>query len=72
MLSLAFGVELEAVDKLATLAIIATGLEYIWQARAEKKVVSQFRMRSEVEAAISILRKTRWSAVADRMMEIII
>ena len=58
LLSLDFGQELEEVELLATLCLISSGLKYIWQARADKKVVSQFMMRAELEAFISILRKT--------------
>ena len=72
LLRLDFGCELEEDDLLATLGIISTGLNYIWQARADKKVVSQFMMRAEIEAIITILRKTRYEASADRMLEIII
>ena len=72
LLRLDFGCELEDDDLLATLCIISTGLNYIWQARADKKVVSQFMMRAEIEAIITILRKTRYEASADRMLEIII
>ena len=72
MLKLDFGQELEETDQLATLTILATGLMYIWQARSDKKVVVQYKMRAEIEAVISILRKTRFSAAADRMLEIII
>ena len=72
LLSLDFGHELEEVELLATLCLISSGLKYIWQARADKKVVSQFMMRAELEAFISILRKTRYGASADRMLEIIV
>ena len=44
----------------------------MWQARAIKKTVTQYKMRAEVEAVISILRKTRFSASADRLLEIVI
>ena len=72
MLKLDFGQELEETDQLATLNILATGLMYIWQARSDKKVVVQHKMRSEIEAVISILRKTRFSIAADRMLELIV
>ena len=72
MLRLDFGQELDETDQLATLNILATGLMYIWQARSDKKVVVQHKMRAEIEAVISILRKTRFSTSADRMLEIII
>ena len=72
LLRLDFGAVLEESDKLATLCLISTSLKYIWQARADKKTVTQYKMRAEVEAVISILRKTRYSASADRLLEIII
>jgi hypothetical protein len=72
MLRLDFGHELDETDQLATLSILATGFMYIWQARSDKKVVAQYRMRAEIEAIISILRKTRFSTSADRMLELII
>ena len=72
MLRLDFGPDLNEVDTLATLSIISTGLMYIWQARSDKKVKHQYKMRADLEAAISILRKTRFKASADRMLEIII
>ena len=72
MLKLDFGQELDETDQLATLVILATGLMYIWQARSDKKVVVQYKMKAEIEAVISILRKTRYCASADRMLEIIV
>ena len=72
LLRLDLGAGLEETDQLATLCLISTSLKYIWQARADKKVVTQYKMRAEVEALITILRKTRYSASADRLLEIII
>ena len=72
LLRLDFGPGLDETDQLAILCIISTALKYIWQARADKKVVSQQKMRAEVEAMVSILRKTRFGASADRILEIII
>ena len=72
LLRLDLGAGLEETDQLATLCLISTFLKYIWQARADKKVVTQYKMRAEVEALITILRKTRYSASADRLLEIII
>ena len=65
LLRLDFGPGLDETDQLAILCIISTALKYIWQARADK-------MRAEVEAMVSILRKTRFGASADRILEIII
>ena len=72
MLRLEFSQDLDDTDRLATLSLLSTGFQYIWQSRAEKKAVSAQKMRSELEASISILRKTRFSSSADKMLEIII
>ena len=72
LLRLDFDTPLEEVDQLATLCLISTGLNYIWQARAEKKVLTQYKMRAELEAMITILRKTRYNASADKILEMII
>ena len=44
---------------LPTLILIASGLELIWMNRVEKKATSIWTMRAELEARISLLRKTR-------------
>ena len=72
MLRLDFRQELNDIDSLAIVSILSTGLRHIWQARIEKKVVHQYKMRADIEAHISILRKTRYCGTADRMLEIII
>ena len=72
LLRLDFGTALDEVDQLATLCLISTGLHYMWQARAEKKVLTQYKMRAELEAMITILRKTRYIASADKIFEMII
>ena len=72
LLRLDFGTELNEVDVLPLLTIISTGLMYIWQARVEKKRPTQYKMRAEIEAEISILRKSRYWASADRVLEIIV
>ena len=59
----------DEVEQLATVCLLSTGLQYIWEARTEKKLVSLFRMRSEIEARITILRRTRHAAAGDKMME---
>ena len=65
------GQELDDVDQLAAVCLLATGLKYIWDTRTEKKVVYLYRMRAEIEARISILRKTRYSDSGIRMQEMI-
>ena len=71
VLSLNFATTVEENDRLPTLVLIATGLRYIWQTRADKKTVCRYKMRTEIEATISILRKTRYSASAERLLEMI-
>ena len=44
---------------LPTVVILATGLEYIWEIRKTTKNTSNFMMRAELEAAISIRRRSR-------------
>ena len=72
LLRLDLGPGLAEADQLATICVISTGLNYIWQARVDKKVVTQYKMRAEIEAMITILRKTRYYASADRVLELII
>ena len=63
------GTELPEQTDLATVCLLATGLRYIWEARQDKKQASIFKMRAEIEAMVSILRKTRHSKAGDQMME---
>ena len=72
MLRLDFGQALNETDCLATLSIISTGLQHIWQARVDRRTVNPYKMRADLEASISILRKTRFRASADKMLEMII
>jgi hypothetical protein len=53
--------ELLAVDPfmLPTVALLATGLELIWERRKVKKSTTQYEMRSELELAVSIRRRSR-------------
>ena len=55
-------------ENLAVVYMLATGLKYIWETRVSKKQVSMFRMRSEIEAQISLLRKTRHRNAAEIML----
>ena len=71
ILTLNFSTNVGESDILPTLVLIATGLRYIWKSRVDKKTVCQYRMRTEVEAKISILRKTRHVLCADRLSEIV-
>ena len=70
-LRLELGGELSPDEELATMCLLATGLKYIWDARAEKKQVTLFKMRAEVEARISILRRTRHRMAGDLMLEML-
>ena len=70
-LRLEFGEEHHETDQLALVCLRSTGLQYIWEARANKKVVSLFKMRSEIELKVSILRKTRHREAGDKMLELI-
>jgi hypothetical protein len=42
---------------------------YIWEARAEKKPITLYKMRAEIEAKISILSRTRHGNAAIKMLE---
>ena len=52
-------VETDEVFSLATMTILTTGLETIWANRLEKKVTTMYEMRSELESAVSIKRRSR-------------
>ena len=56
---------------LAALCILTTGLKYIWETRLEKKVVHKYKMRADIEAKVSILRKTRHASVVTGMSVLI-
>ena len=66
-----FGCILPEEENLAVQCILTTGLKYIWEARLAKKVVTMFRMRAEIEARVSILRKTRFNSSAQLVAELI-
>ena len=59
----------EEKEILAMTSMLSTGLTYIWECRVAKKQVQLFRMRAEIEAKISILRKTRHVGAAEIMCE---
>ena len=58
-------------ENLAVQCILITGLKYIWEARLAKKVVTKYRMRAEIEARVSILRKTRFQSSAMLVADLI-
>ena len=70
-LRLELGQNLEDADQLATVCVLATGLMYIWTTRTQKKVITLYKMRAEIEAKITILRKTRYWASGLKMLEMI-
>ena len=57
--------------ELAVVTLIAIGLKFIWERRLEKKRVLIFFMRAELEARISLLRRTKYSSVAVVMEEML-
>ena len=59
-------------DQLAVTCLLATGMKYIWETRAEKKTLVLYKMKAEIEARISILRRTRYWKSGDKMLEMII
>ena len=63
------GVRLSEKEELATVCLLATGWLYIWEARINKKQICLYRMRAEVEAMVTILRKSRHKGVGDTMLE---
>ena len=58
-LLLDFQQSLTSEESLAVCVMLSTGLKYIWETRVSKKVVTTFSMRAEIEARVSILRRTR-------------
>ena len=56
---------------LASVSILATGLEFIWENRKLRKSTTLFTMRAELESSISIKRRFRLSRVreAARIMQ---
>ena len=51
--------------------IIGTGLKFIWEARVNKKRVEPYEVRAEMEALISILRRSRYSNEGDMLSNIV-
>ena len=62
---------LQTDENLAVQCILLTGMKYIWETRITRKVLHLFRMRAEIEAEISLLRKTRFSNAAILMENMI-
>ena len=70
-LKLQFETSLNDDQLLASVCLLSSGLSFIWERRILKKQVSIFTMRAEIEAKISILRKTRHSNAAVLMVEML-
>jgi hypothetical protein len=68
-LRLELGKQLTEREELATMSTLASELKSIWEARVEKKEVRIYKMRSEVQARISILRRTRHKEAGNNMLE---
>ena len=71
VLVLQLGGGLPEIDELAAVYTIATGLLYIWEARVHRKQVTPFLVRAELEAKISLLRRTRYSDAGTRIQEML-
>ena len=69
VLRLELGLDLSDGDQLAVVCLLATGLVYIWETRVQKKAIHLYKMRAEVEAKISILRKSRYWASGNKMLD---
>ena len=70
-LRLEIGDDLGEEDQLAVVCLLASGLKYIWETRAEKKDLSLHKMRDEIEARVFILRKTIYLVSGDKIIEMI-
>ena len=70
-LRLQFDLELTEEEEMTSVYILATGLKYIWESRVEKRQVILSKMRSEMEAKVSILRRTRHRNVGETILNII-
>ena len=63
----ALRLELEADETflLPTVILLTTGLEFIWENRKNRKATPVYKMRAELEAAVSIRRKSRLRRVRE-------
>ena len=52
-------IEADETFLLPTVSILAVGLEYIWEQRKLKKTTSTYSIRAELEAAVSLRRRSR-------------
>ena len=51
--------------------MISIGLKFIWEARVAKKQITIHKLRSEIEANIALLRKSKYSGVGQKMHELL-
>ena len=58
-------------QQLAAITILATELCYIWEARVMKKKVKMYEVRAELEAMVSLMRRTRHRESGDTIWEAI-
>ena len=58
-------------QQLAAITILATGLCYIWEARVNKKKVGKYEVRAELEAMVSLMRRTRHRESGNKIHEAI-
>ena len=58
-------------EELALVTILGTGLSFIWEARTKKKRVNRYEIRSELEAIVSTLRRSRYECVGDMILHIL-
>ena len=65
------GENLSREKELAVVSLIAIGLKFIWETRLEKKKVLLYKMRAELEARISLIRRTKFSSVGLLMEEML-
>ena len=68
-LRLELGMQLDEKEELAIMCMLATVMKYIWETRVDKKQVQTFKMRSKVEARVSILRGTRHKESGSKVLE---
>ena len=55
-------------QRLAATTIIAVGLSFIWEARVNKKKVERYEVRAELEAVVSLMRRTRKKEAGDLIL----
>ena len=68
---LQLGDDLPQEDELAVVYLLALGLKFIWEARISRKQIVLHQMRSELEARINILRKSKHKETAIKMNELL-